>query len=252
MPKYNTTQLDPDTAFERHIFHRDMFAHYLRWTHVLKEIGTKRFDDVKVLDFGCGTGNLYEVLYRNRCSPKRYLGADVRAKTIEANKTKFLKAEFVAADLAGDVDFGTDWDYITSFEVAEHVRKENVGKFLSNIAKCCNENTLVMISTPVFDPAVGAADNHIIDGVVGELTFAEMKEHMEKLFDIENVYGTFASKKAIYPVLTDAERTVYDTFSKYYNSELMSVIFAPNHPEQSRNCMWKARLKKPLYGEVTI
>ena len=34
---YNTTDLRPDQAFECHVFHRDQFAHYLRWTHVLKE-----------------------------------------------------------------------------------------------------------------------------------------------------------------------------------------------------------------------
>jgi hypothetical protein len=60
--KYNTTDLDPETTFERHVFHRDQFAHYLRWTHILKvaKIGEK------IVDFGCGKGNLLEVLYRNR------------------------------------------------------------------------------------------------------------------------------------------------------------------------------------------
>ena len=60
--EYNITQLSPDVTFEKHVFHRDQFAHYLRWTHVLKraKIG------MNILDFGCGTGNLAEVLYRNR------------------------------------------------------------------------------------------------------------------------------------------------------------------------------------------
>ena len=58
---YNTTDLRPDQAFERHVFHRDQFAHYLRWTHILKEakIGES------IVDFGCGAANLLEVLYRN-------------------------------------------------------------------------------------------------------------------------------------------------------------------------------------------
>lgn len=49
MKKYNTTDLDPTTSFERHVFHRDQFAHYLRWTHILKEakIGET------IVDFGC-------------------------------------------------------------------------------------------------------------------------------------------------------------------------------------------------------
>ena len=42
----NWTQLNPETAFERHVFHRDQFAHYLRWTHLLKiiDIGKKAMD----------------------------------------------------------------------------------------------------------------------------------------------------------------------------------------------------------------
>ena len=38
MKDYNTTQLDVDKAFEKHIFRRDMFAHYLRWSFVLNLI----------------------------------------------------------------------------------------------------------------------------------------------------------------------------------------------------------------------
>ena len=124
---YNTTQLNPEQCFERHVFHRDQFAHFLRWTHVLNiaNIGAK------ILDFGCGSGNLYEVFYRNRYSPARYLGLDIRKQTIEANKAKFPKAEFEVQDLVKiDKNYGVDWDFITSFEVAEHVGKQNVGTFL--------------------------------------------------------------------------------------------------------------------------
>lgn len=73
---YNTTDLRPDQAFERHVFHRDQFAHYLRWTHILKEakIGES------IVDFGCGAANLLEVLYRNKYKQKEYIGIDIREK----------------------------------------------------------------------------------------------------------------------------------------------------------------------------
>ncbi len=62
MKRYNTTDLDPVSTFERHVFHRDQFAHYLRWSHIVKEakIGET------VVDFGCGKGNMLEVFYRNK------------------------------------------------------------------------------------------------------------------------------------------------------------------------------------------
>ena len=83
--KYNTTDLDPQTTFERHVFHRDQFAHYLRWTHILKEakIGEK------IVDFGCGKGNLLEVLYRNKFKCKHYIGIDIREKTISKAREHF-------------------------------------------------------------------------------------------------------------------------------------------------------------------
>ena len=95
---YNTTDLSPDKAFERHVFHRDQFAHYLRWTHILKvaKIGES------IVDFGCGQANLLEVFYRNKFKQKSYVGIDIREKTIEQAKEKFKNvdwAHFYVADL---------------------------------------------------------------------------------------------------------------------------------------------------------
>lgn len=239
MKEYNTTQLKPEIAFEKHVFHRDMFAHYLRWTHVLREASLHS----KVLDFGCGSGNLYEVFYRNRYSPARYLGLDIRKQTVEKNKKKFPKAEFEAVDLVGDFDYGTDWDFITSFEVAEHVQKVNVPKLLDNIKKHCNEKTIVLLSTPCYDPQVGAAENHIYAGGPQELTFQELKSLIEERFDIVEVFGTFASQKDYKGLLNDWQQRMFEGLSKYYDSNLVSVLIAPFFPEQSRNCLWKFKLK---------
>lgn len=90
MKKYNTTDLDPVTTFERHVFHRDQFAHHLRWTHILKEakIGET------VVDFGCGKGNMLEVFYRNKFKCKKYIGIDIRKQTIESAKEKFQPVDW--------------------------------------------------------------------------------------------------------------------------------------------------------------
>lgn len=129
---YNTTDLSPDKAFERHVFHRDQFAHYLRWTHILKEakIGES------IVDFGCGQANLLEVLYRNRFKQKSYVGIDIREKTIEAAREKFKNvdwAQFFVADLVKPyLDFSQfNGDKVCSFEVLEHVGKQNGDIFLS-------------------------------------------------------------------------------------------------------------------------
>ena len=240
MKEYNTTQLNPETAFEKHVFHRDQFAHYLRWSHVLNlaKIGQK------IMDFGCGSGNLYEVFYRNRYQPNKFLGLDVRQKTIEKNREKFKNARWETEDLAKfTTDYGKDWDIITSFEVLEHVNKKNGDSFMQNIKRHCNENTVVLISTPCYNEKVGAADNHIYDGQVQEYTYDEAKALFEKYFTVEKVWGTFASQRDYKPFLSDAGKKLYEKLSEYYDTNLISVIFAPLFPQQSRNCLWQLKIK---------
>src|SRR3990167_6739059 len=122
---YNKTQLNPNIAFERHVYHRDQFAHFFRWSHVLKRarIG------MSILDFGCGSGNLFEVFYRNRFKPIKYLGLDIRGQIIKKNREIWGPhgADFQEADLCqpGAVSsLGTGWDLVCSFEVVEHIGKE--------------------------------------------------------------------------------------------------------------------------------
>ena len=242
--KYNTTQLDPDTTFERHVYHRDQFAHYLRWTHVLKRV---RLGD-KVLDFGCGTSmNLAEVFYRNRFKCERYLGLDIRKpnkkgdKLLEKDWINFATHDLVNDEIAQL--YPEDWNLITSFEVIEHIGKQNADSFLQNIRSCCNKDTLVLISTPVYDEKVGAAANHIINGEICEFAYDELKDLLEKYFTIEEVYGTFASQRDYKPEMNEAQTEVYNALSKYYDANLISNLMAPMFPEKSRNAIWVLKKK---------
>lgn len=203
---------------------------------------------MKVMDFGCGSGNLYEVFYRNRYAPAEFLGLDIRKQTIEKNRVKFPKAKWECVDLAtsdpDDYHFGSDWDIIASFEVLEHVGKQNGDAFMQNIQRHCNENTIVLLSTPCYNEKVGAAANHTYDGQIHERTFEETKELCEKYFNVIDVFGTFASQRDYKPKLSEAGQKMFDTLNKYYDSNLMAVIFAPLFPAESRNCLWKLKLKK--------
>ncbi len=240
---YNTTQLHPETAFEKHVFHRDMFAHYLRWSHVLKraKIG------MKILDFGCGNGNLLEVLWRNRFKGTHYVGIDIRQRTIEKNAQKFENvewADWICDDLVNPNSIlEDDWDMICSFEVLEHIGKQNADKFLKNIQDAANENTTILISTPNYDERVGAADNHIIDGEIGEFTHLELHELITKYFTVEEKYGTFASQKDYKEYMNEWQTKMFDELSKYYDTNLLSVMMAPMFPAESRNCLWVLKKK---------
>uniref|UniRef100_A0A6H1ZGE3 Putative methyltransferase n=1 Tax=viral metagenome TaxID=1070528 RepID=A0A6H1ZGE3_9ZZZZ len=240
---YNTTQLNPDQAFERHVYHRDVFGHFLRWSHTLKraKIG------MKILDVGCGSGNLYEVFYRNRYAPARFVGLDIRNQTIEKNKLKFPKAEWMSVDLVKQNLPKDDWDIISSYELAEHIGKQNVPQFLDNIKKVMSEKTVLLISTPCHDGT--CADNHRYDSGDGrgvapqELTFEEMKSLLEERFTIEKVYGTFASIKDYKHLMNDWQQKMFDELSSYYDSNILSVMMAPFFPAQSRNALWVCKLR---------
>lgn len=242
--KYNTTQLYPEQTFERHVFHRDQFAHYLRWTHVLysAKIGQR------ILDWGCGNGNLAEVLYRNKYKASEYLGLEYKKTMVDACKKRFEGIDWIKFEQQDLVNmsknFGKDWDIIACFEVTEHVGKANVPAFLDNIAHHCGDKTLVLLSTPVFDEKTGAANNHIVDGVVGEFTYNELQDLLVERFDIESTFGTFASQKDYKQLMNDWQKKMFEGLSRYYDSNLVSNFMAPFFPEQSRNCLWRMHAMK--------
>ena len=243
---YNKTQLTPQKEFERHIYHRDQFAHYFRWSHVLKnaKIGQT------ILDFGCGTGEILELFYRNRYKPKYYLGLDIRQKTINENAEKFKKldfAEFKQVDLCQDeLDLGRTFDIITCFEVIEHIGHANIYKFLDNIFYHCNEDTTIYLSTPNYDPKVGAAKNHMLgpEKEIGEWDHFELQEKLSEFFTIERKYGTFASIRDYKEDLHDWQIPMFEALREYYDTNLLSNLMAPIiPPEHARNCLWVLKVR---------
>ena len=244
---YNCTQLTPQQEFERHIYHRDQFSHYFRWSHVLKnaKIGQT------ILDFGCGSGEMLELFYRNKYRPKYYLGCEIREKQVEENKEKFGKldfAEFRQVDLCTpNLDLGHSFDIITCFEVIEHIGHKNADVFLDNLAFHCKDDTVVYLSTPNYDPRVGAAENHMLGkngDEVGEWDHFELQDKLSEFFNIKAKYGTFASQKDYKEDLIGWKKEAFDELSKYYDSNLLSNLMAPMIPaEHARNCLWVLEAK---------
>ena len=251
MPRpYNTTDLDPESTFERHVFHRDVFAHFLRWTHVLREA---RIGD-SVVDFGCGRGNLLEVLYRNRFRPSRYVGFDIREQTIANAREKFagitkFRVEFHAVDLVQTPVAAFEQlnaDKVCSFEVLEHVGKQNAAAFLDRFMACGSPDATYYLSTPNYDAHVGAADNHTYDSGDGRGRVPQEFEFDETLaavlaagFEVQRVFGTFASQRDYVQAMTAEQAVVYEQLKEYYDSNLVSNIMAAIMPARlARNALW--------------
>lgn len=240
---YNTTDLVPQIAFEKHVYHRDMFAHYLRWSHILKVAKT----DGTICDFGCGKASLLEVLYRNRFPQKKYTGIDIR-NVVSKHLKELPWAEIIQDDIInpelGNFD-GINADIVTSFEVIEHVGKQNVYKFLKNFKSCGHENSTYYLSTPNYDENVGAAGNHTFDSgdgrgkAVQEFSNNELEKYIVNAgFVIEKAYGTFASIRDYKHLMNEWQTEMFNILSEYYDTNLLSVMMAPMFPKQARNCLW--------------
>jgi len=261
--EYNTTQLHPDTAFEKHVYHRDMMAHFLRWSYVLNMCD--RF--LNILDMGCGSAELLEVLYRNRRRPLLYTGVDIREQQIEKNKVQFkdlpFPVEFWNHDLTEEFHFKTKnadpqlaaprgekcrvidsaligaWDIITCFEVIEHIPRDKQVLLLKNLCFNAGEETLILISTPNYSEKQGAAANHTVNGVILERTYSEMLKLIEDAgMKVVRTYGTFASMKDIENNLTTDAKLTFMKLREYHCVDILSVMFAPLIPQYSRNIMY--------------
>jgi 2-polyprenyl-3-methyl-5-hydroxy-6-metoxy-1,4-benzoquinol methylase len=239
----NKTDLNPEQACERNYIHRDLLAHQSRWSNVIKWAAKlKNKDELTVLDVGCGsTIPLLRTLYVNKLKPRYYHGMDFRKLSItDSGVAPNFEAEITQADFAEGLPvckYG-DWGLITFLEVLEHNSKEAGIKILENIKIIMSPSTILFLSTPCFNDK-SHADNHIY-----EWRYQELKDQLESMFVIEKHYGTFASQGDIEPVLTPAEREYYDEAKEYFDSNFTAILLAFAHPEVSRNCLWRLKLKR--------
>jgi SAM-dependent methyltransferase len=241
----NKTDLQIDTAEKRLQIHRDYGSHFFRWSHCLKfasKLKNKK-SDLCVLDLGCGKSFPFlKVLYTNKVHPKYYCSSDIRDLDFEELHQEMVpnfEHEFQKHDFAQEVPtckYG-GWDLILCLEAIEHNSKEAGLKILDNIKSVMNPETLLFLSTPAYN-GKDHAGNHIF-----EWTYTELTEALGERFTIEAQHGTFASQSDITAVMSPCELEIFEKLRNYYDSNVLSIIFAPNHPEASRNVIHRLRLK---------
>lgn len=281
----DNTHLSIDMAHSRGFIHRDYLAHCLRWTHVAKFLREKnRYKEAVVLDVGCGRDlPLARMLHTDRITPKLYVGVDYNKQDklntyshnfgdkpfhffggIEFPEGISVKGEGMHILSGTKVKALTYFrlpTIITCFEVLEHVEPAHARKMvekMAELAKASEEagnECHIFISTPNWDPKVGAADNHVNEMLHQAVGYLLETSGLEIL----DVWGTFASQKDYdladhanacqlgddgYGACTYAGK-LWDELSKYYDSNYLSTIFAPLFPAQARNCLWHCRIFEP-------
>jgi 2-polyprenyl-3-methyl-5-hydroxy-6-metoxy-1,4-benzoquinol methylase len=232
-------------------YHSDYFAHLLRWSHVLKKFPR----GASICDVGCGVGELAWILYKNLRAPSFYLGIDISKGKMKSAREKFDKIPWAyfkegdVSDSSWNADLFTKaalgilspnppFNFVTSFEVLEHVGKPRVRSFLRNLADLGDNETTFMLSTPNFDPRVGAAQNHIYGGIINEWDHQELWETLCERFTIIKKFGTFASQRDYKDLIIGETKILWEALHEYHQPSVLSVMFAPLFPERARNCLW--------------
>lgn len=239
------TYLSVDNAEERGFLHRDYIAHCFRWTHIVKYLNEKkRYITAEILDLGCGREYpLLKTLYTARMLPRSYVGLDVgpinpllsslESKS-EGDHLISLYPTVTILDIP-NYTLPIDPNLIVMFEVLEHVEKEDGIKILEIIRDLLKENKgcIFFMSTPCYD-GNNKAGNHVY-----EWTYNELAEQLDDMgFSLIDVWGTFASIKDYKPLMSAAKLEVFNALRSYYDSNVLSTIFAPLYPNASRNCLW--------------
>lgn len=245
------TSLSIDQAEARGFIHRDYIAHCLRWSHVAKYLQQSgRYKTARILDVGCGKElPLAKLLHSSRLAPTEgwYVGVDpnklampeqfanAKWKPTILDQMNVLDLSLVPQGI--NVGLAAQPTVLVCFEVLEHVQPAMARRMLAKFRELLAPDGVAFISTPVWDPHVGAADNHI-----NEMRFHALgRAILDAGFSISDVWGTFASQRDYKDQLAEwpGLGNVFSALSEYYDSNLLATIFAPLFPDESRNCLWK-------------
>ncbi len=225
--------------------HRDYIAHVIRWSYVLKYLrAQRRHQTFHVLDVGCGReAPLARTLFSNMMTHTTgsYTGVDYgpveRPDSMPVSDHNFKTIFHAHADFVKVTpkSLRPSYDVIVCFEMLEHVEPSHTFAVIRRMRSLCGPGTKVFLSTPCFDPKIGAAANH-----VNEMSYVALHTLLPVLgLQPVATFGTFASQRDYKDVMSDAERAVFASLSEYFLPEMLSCIFAPLFPAHSRNVIWE-------------
>lgn len=245
---YDKTQLSMIQGMNLMRIHRDYLAHAARYEFLLQRVKNSGASAM-VLDIGCADVPLMRAIRSSMLSPKLYFGMDIRPyevqKVLRYYSTHHVhfpfQVEYGDITEAGDELLNQPWTQVVCMEVLEHMPKARGQMLLTNLAKTVAQGGDCYLSTPCFDGKSKALHHKY------EWSHDELQAELESKFNIEAQWGTFASVRHLYRVLTPEEKVVWDGLDQrkggYWGNIALSLIFAPLHPEISRNCMWNLRSK---------
>ncbi len=114
-------------------------------------------DGKKVLDIGCGSGWIEEMLLDK--GAKAIDAIDISEEVIKSAKAKKLKK--VKYKVAGATNLpypDSSFDLVVCFEVMEHIEKDGENNLFSEASRVLKKNGYFLLTTPFQDPITKALD----------------------------------------------------------------------------------------------
>lgn len=248
----------------------DELAHISRYCKIAEHImdEAKRLGrPLDIFEVGCGQVWPLRYLYKAIICKKEeqvreYIGYDIDPIALEdiwqekpVNEASWLQifgGRVTIQDLTIDPDFFESkaedglFDFFYSTEVIEHMKPEFVEPWIKNAASMLRPGGLAYISTPNHD---GSKDKLPEDHVY-EWGFNELKELLEKHFEIVRVDGVFTQMnnfKRAWKQDTSASRVpdyVVKLIEHRFDPHWQRVILGMFYPEFANNCAWTLRKKE--------
>lgn len=114
--------------------------YYVHWTQIIKYL--KKFQNVKILEIGCGTGQLAHYLFDE--GYKNYSGFDLSSEAIEIAKRR-IDLDFYLGNALDSTTYKKDYNMIICTEVLEHIKDD------IDVLKKLKKGVNIIFSIPNFD-----------------------------------------------------------------------------------------------------
>ena len=249
--KFDKSSLDPE---RRYRLNRDYVAHALRYGWPMRVLRANYGAGATIAELGCGADlpmfrtMVMDLSATSYYKPKRYVGVDLNKIRYKPQVSGINSVYLENTNLLRSPEVLPDWDYdlIISFEVLEHMGKEDGLQFLEiavNLAKTSVRRKLeagqkkptcmILLSTPVGNGLT--PKNHIYEWKRSELQRAW--NHLG--VRIAAQFGMFSNLTELQSELTEAEWQVFRRLTRFHSPETLVSMFSCLHPSVARNIAWE-------------
>lgn len=158
--------------------YQDNFMEPLQYQPSLDLFSEFLTSDLKVLDVGCGPGNLSAYLQKI-CPEIEIFGIDLSSKMLEFAKANLPAAEFQQMDCRNIDRFQKKFDAVICGFCLPYLSKEEAVDFLQKVAKILNSEGVLYLSTMVADKYSSAWVGSSKGGNQKLLTYYHQTDHLK-------------------------------------------------------------------------